>query len=157
MSSQEVKVLIYSINNESFATDILEVERILGYERPTIVPDVPEFIEGIINYAGDILPIMNLGKKFKYSANSKSEDKKIIVVNKESKKFGVIVDNVSEVTTVDSSIFEEAPPITEGITKRYIKGVLKRKGKIILILDMLNILSQEEEEIIFAGGEECGD
>lgn len=157
MSLEEVKVLIYNINNEYFATDILEVERILGYEKPTVVPEVPGFIEGVINYENNILPIINLSKKFKYNSNIQKDDNKIIVIKKEDKKFGVVVDNVSEVISINSNMCEAPPEITEGIAQKYIKGVIKINNKIILLLDMINILSREEEEVIFIGGQDGGE
>lgn len=66
MSEKETKVLIFNINDQYYATDIMEVERILGYEEPTKLPDSPQFIEGVINYEGHILPIMSLAKNLIY-------------------------------------------------------------------------------------------
>lgn len=63
MENKEIKVLIFKINNQYYATDIKEVERILGYEVPTNLPDSPEFIEGVINHEGNILPVMSIAKK----------------------------------------------------------------------------------------------
>lgn len=150
MEEKEMKILIFSLNGEHYATDITDVERILRYIEPTKMPDVPEFVEGVINYGDEILPILNLSKKFKFSSNDEVnyEEKKIIVIKREN-KFGVIVDVVYEVTDISNDIFEKAPKITSAISKNYIKGLVKLNGEIIILLDIDKVLSDQEEELIF--------
>ncbi|WP_294352356.1 chemotaxis protein CheW [uncultured Clostridium sp.] len=150
MEEKEMKILIFSLNGEHYATDITDVERILRYIEPTKMPDVPEFVEGVINYGDEILPILNLSKKFKFSSNDEVnyEEKKIIVI-KRGNKFGVIVDIVYEVTDISNDIFEKAPKITSAISKNYIKGLVKLNGEIIILLDIDKVLSDQEEELIF--------
>lgn len=150
MEEKEMKILIFSLNGEHYATDITDVERILRYIEPTKMPDVPEFVEGVINYGDEILPILNLSKKFKFSSNDEVnyEEKKIIVIKREN-KFGVIVDIVYEVTDISNDIFEKAPKITSAISKNYIKGLVKLNGEIIILLDIDKVLSDQEEELIF--------
>lgn len=148
MSGKEIKVLIFNINSQYYATDIMEVERILGYEAPTKLPDSPEFIDGVINYEGNILPIMSLAKKFNIPYGEVKEETKIIVSKQERNKVGIIVDVVSEVCDVQVDSIEEAPEIVAGISKRYIKGLIKRNGKIITFLNLGTILTNEEKELI---------
>lgn len=148
MNEKEIKVLIFSINDQFYATDIMEVERILGYEVPTKLPDSPDFVEGVINYEGNILPIMSLAKKFNIPHNGVRDDAKIIVAKQEKNKIGIIVDVVSEVCDVKVDNIEEAPEIVAGISKRYIKGLIKINKKIIIFLNLATILTQEEKELI---------
>lgn len=148
MESKEVKVLIFSINGEHYATDIMEVERILGYEEPTTLPDSPLFVEGVINYEGNILPVISLTKKFNLPSNSKKDELKIIVAKQSSSKVGIIVDIVSEVRDVSMNNIEAAPQIVAGISKRYIKGLIKIDGKIIIFLNLGTILTEEEKKLI---------
>lgn len=148
MNEKDIKVLIFSINDQYYATDIMEVERILGYEVPTKLPDSPEFIEGVINYEGNILPIMSLAKRFNIPYNKAKEEAKIIVAKQEGSKIGIIVDVVSEVCDVKASNIEEAPEIVAGISKRYIKGLIKLNKKIIIFLNLATVLTQEEKEFI---------
>lgn len=148
MSQKEIKVLIFNINNQYYATDIMEVERILGYEVPTQLPDSPEFVEGVINYEGRILPIMSLARKFNIPYSEVKEETKIIVAKQEKNKIGIIVDVVSEVCDIKVENIEEAPEIVAGISRRYIKGLIKRNGKIITFLNLGTILTNEEKELI---------
>ncbi|MGG7176612.1 chemotaxis protein CheW [Clostridium paraputrificum] len=149
MESKEMKILIFSLNGEHYATEISDVERILGYTEATGMPDVPDFVEGIINYESRILPIINLARKFNFISEEKKESTKIIVIKKNEKKFGITVDNVYEVTDVRNDLFEEAPLITTTISNNYVKGLIKLENRIVILLNMKNILSQDEEALIF--------
>lgn len=145
MNDKEVKVLIFSINNEYYATDIMEVERILGYEEPTKMPESPQFVEGVINYEGNILPVVSLGSRFNLSYNSAQYDRKIIVAKQSKSKIGIIVDQVSEVKDINRESIETPPEVAAGISKRYLKGLIKIDGKIILFLNLATILTEEEK------------
>ena len=151
MDQEEMKILIFELNGEHYATDILDVERILGYVQTTEMPDAPSFVEGVINYEDSILPIISLNKKFKFKFNStcNKEQTKIIVVKREEKKYGVVVDNVYEVTDINKESFETAPTITNQVSQKYIRGLVKLKDKIVILLNMGNILNEEEENMIF--------
>jgi purine-binding chemotaxis protein CheW len=152
MEGKEMKILIFSLNGEHYATDIGDVERILGYIEPTEMPDAPGFVEGVINYENNILPILNLSKKFNFQIIKDKSDlnqKKIIVAKRDDKKFGVIVDIVYEVSDVSSDLFEEAPAITTSVAKNYIEGLIKLNDKIVILLNLGKILSDEEEDLIF--------
>lgn len=148
MGENNMKILVFELNGEHYATDIAEVERILGYSHPTAMPDVPDYVEGVINYEENILPIINLSKKFNLEASDEKKDRKIIVIKREEEKFGVVVDNVSEVSDIKDGSFEEAPEITVSISRRYIKGLIKFEKDITILLDMKEILTEEERKEI---------
>ena len=149
MANSEIKMLIFGLNGENYATDIKEVERILGYQEPTVLPDAPIFVKGVINYEQSILPIISLSRKFNFGADKESENRKIIVVKRKENKFGIIVENVYEVRDVNSDLMEEAPPITTTIDKKYIAGLIKLEDNIVILLDLEEILSSEDEDNIF--------
>jgi len=149
MASNENKMLIFGLNGERYATDIKEVERILGYQEPTVLPDSPDFVKGVINYEESILPIISLSRKFNLGDDKEIESRKIIVVKRNENKFGIIVENVYEVRDVNSDLMEVAPPITATIEKRYIAALIKLENNIVILLDLEKILSVEDEENIF--------
>lgn len=148
MNEEDIKVLIFNINNEYYAADIMEVERILGYKVPTKLPDAPDFVKGVINYEEKILPVISLAKKFNLHEENISDDSKIIVAKNCDEKIGIIVDVVSEVKDVKNVHIEDAPDIAASISSRYIKGLIKLDGKIIIFLRLASILSDEEKEKI---------
>ena len=144
-----MKILVFDLNGEQYAMDILDVERILAYVNPTDVPDSPDFVDGVINYDSGVIPILNLNKKFNFKNRSVSKKNKIIVIRREENQYGIIVDNVSEVIGVNDNSFEELPEITVNISKNYIKGLFKIDDKITILLNIDKILSKDEEEMIF--------
>lgn len=149
MALENSKIIIFELNGERYAADIKEVERILGYEEPTVLPEAPLFVKGVINYEEKILPIISLSKKFNIGEGTDYETRKIIVVKREEKKFGIIVDNVYEVRNIDGKIIENAPEITNTSERKYISGLIKLDNNIIILLDLNKILSTNDEENIF--------
>jgi len=149
MGNNEIKMLIFALNGEHYATDIKEVERILGYQEPTILPDAPIFVKGVINHEQSILPIISLSRKFNFGEDKESENRKIIVVKRKENKFGIIVENVYEVRDVNSDLMEAAPAITTTIDRKYIAGLIKLEDNIVILLDLEKILSSEDEGNIF--------
>lgn len=147
---KERKILVFKLRNEFYATDIMEVERILGYEEPTALPDSPSFLDGVINYENSVLPIINLVDKFKLK-KEESLDKKIIVVKRENGKFGILVDSVSEVINILEDEIKNPNSLSTLISQKYIKGLIKKKESIIIMLDLEKVLTAQEEEIIFQG------
>ncbi len=97
----EIRILVFKLNGEYFATDIMEVERILGNVGTTKLPDSPSFLEGIIKHEEEVIPVINLYKKFGFNSCSVDSTNKVIVVKKELGKFGVIVDDFNEVYKVN--------------------------------------------------------
>ena len=148
MKEQGIKILIFSINNEYYATNIMEVERILDYEKSTKIPDSPQFVEGVINYEGNILPVITLAKRFNLPITEIQEGCKIMVAKQDNSNIGIIVDFVSEVKDVLISNIEESPEIISGISRRYIKGLIKIDGRIIIYLNLSAILTQQEKNQI---------
>lgn len=147
---RDIKILVFKLGNEFYATDIMEVERILGYEEPTALPDSPSFLDGVINYESSVLPIINLADKFKLNFEN-SLDKKIIVVKRDSGKFGILVDGVSEVLNILEEEIKNPDSLTTLISKKYIKGLIKKKENIVIMVDLEKVLTVEEEEIVFQG------
>ena len=138
------KIVIFKIDNEEYAADITEVERILGYTEPTKIPEAPSFVRGVIKYQDIILPIIDLKERFHLSHNDKMNEAKIIVVKNESKYIGLIVDMVSEVIDISSENIDEAPDIVKSQINRYVSGMVKIGNRIIILLDTNKIVSMEE-------------
>lgn len=149
----EMKILIFNLGKEFYATDISEVERILGSEKTTKLPDSPSFLEGVIDYEEGILPVINLVKRFNKSLedNFNLEDKKIIVVKKEFGKIGILVDNVSEVLSIGKDEVNNPKTVSSLVSKEYMRGFIRKNDNIVIMLDLDKILSTEEEAMLFQG------
>lgn len=143
---KSIKLIIFEVNNQKYAADVMEVERILGYSKTTKIPDCPDFVDGVINYEGNILPVISLAKKFKLKDNNVDEDSRIIVAKEEDKKIGIIVDVVDEIEEVDESTIEKPDSAASDISKRYIKGLIKKEKDIIIFLNLFNVLTDEQKQ-----------
>jgi len=143
--SKELKLLVFDLGDQYFAANIMEIERILPYEIPTKLPDSPDFLEGVINYEGKILPIISLARRFNAVSSSDTKKSCIIVSRCNDKAIGIIVDTVNEVKSVYEEAIEATPEISSKISKRYIKGLVKEKDKIIILLGLENVLSEDEK------------
>ena len=145
----EIRILVFKLNGELFATDIMEVERILGNVDTTKLPDSPDFLEGVIKYEEEVIPVINLYKKFNFANEVVDENKKIIVIKKEVGKFGVIVDGVNEVTSINEAKIDKSSSVSTIVSKKYMKGIIREENNLIMLLDLNNILLEKEEELVF--------
>lgn len=145
----EIRILVFRLNGELFATDIMEVERILGNVDTTKLPDSPDFLEGVIKYEEEVIPVINLYKKFNFANEVVDENKKIIVIKKEVGKFGVIVDDVNEVTSINEAKIDKSSSVSTIVSKKYMKGIIREENNLIMLLDLNNILLEKEEELVF--------
>ena len=145
----EMKVLIFCLNDEYYAANIDDVERILRFKNATPMPDAPDFVEGVIKYEDVVLPVINIKKKFKLKDIKNTEEPKVISMKIGDNKLGIIVDSVCEVSNIARNKYEETPDITKNSTNNYIKGLIKLEDKIIILINIDNILSKQEEELIY--------
>ena len=149
MEVKEMKVLIFEVNQEFYAIDILDVERILTQDNITEMPDTLPIVAGVMNYESSIMPVIDLSKKFNLKKAKEVKKAKIIVMKNLENKFGIIVDNVSEVREISASQFEPVPEITIDENNAYIKGLVKIDGKIVICLNISKIPTEKEVENIF--------
>ncbi len=146
----EKQFVTFNIYNEDYAVDILSVQEIIRATEITKVPKVQESIEGVINLRGRVIPVVNLRKKFGFSDKALDAVSRIIVLNVDGIIIGVIVDSVSEVLRISSDLIEP-PPLSAGISSDYIMGIAKLKDRLIMILDINRLLSDEKVNVIENG------
>jgi len=146
--SQVGKYLTFSLNSENYGIPILKVKEIIGLMDITYVPKTPEFIKGVINLRGKIIPIMDLRLKFKMEEKIYNERTCFIVVevsiNNIKRLIGIVVDTVSEVLTINKEDIEPPPDYGTKAEKSFLIGMGKVKGKVIILLNIEQILSYEE-------------
>ena len=150
---KEIRVLVFKLSGEYFATDIMDVERILGNVETTKLPEPPKYLEGIIKYEEQVIPVINLYKKFNFSNSELKESSKVVVVKKDIGKFGVIVDDVNEVTTVNEDAIDTSASVVSIVSRKYMKGIIRERENLIMLLDLNKVLLEEEEALVFEGME----
>ncbi len=144
----ENQFVIFRLGDEKYAVDILNVGGISEFREVTKVPNAPVFIDGIINLRGDIIPIVNLKKRFNIAEKKADSDTRIIINNIKGKDIGFVVDEASQVIKIDDADIEEAPDIIKGADRQYISGVGKVNDQIVILLNLEKILSEEEQKAV---------
>jgi purine-binding chemotaxis protein CheW len=139
-----LQLVSFKLREEEFGVNILQVQEIIRMQEITNVPNAPDFVEGVINLRGRVIPIVDLRKRFGLEAKEHSKATRIIVVMIDQVTVGLIVDEVSEVLRIPEDTVEPPPPIVAGIEADYIKGVGKLEDRLLILLDLNKILSQEE-------------
>lgn len=133
----------FSIDDEEFGIEILKVQEIIGYRRPTHVPNTPEFVSGVINLRGVIIPTIDLRKKFSMPEKEYDKFTVIVVVEVASKIMGIIVDAVSDVLSLTEKDIQDAPEFSK-FQSECLKGMGKVGDKLVVLLDIDRILSYDE-------------
>ncbi len=141
-----LQLVSFTIGSEEFGVDILKVQEINRMTAITRVPNAPEYVEGVINLRGKIIPIIDLRKRLGVDIGDHDKDTRIIVVELAEKVLGFIVDSVSEVRRIPVSITERPPAMISGIRGDYITSIAKLDDKLLILLDLEKILSTEEQD-----------
>ncbi|MFH1624664.1 MAG: chemotaxis protein CheW [Pseudomonadota bacterium] len=139
-----LQLVTFNIGGEEFGVDILKVQEINRMLQITRVPRSPDFVEGVINLRGKVVPVIDLRKRFNLEKKKADKQTRIIVVEVEKKIVGFIVDAVSEVLRIPSSTVESPPPILAGIDSEYITGVGKLEDRLLILLDLNKLFTVKE-------------
>mgnify|MGYP000879463485 CR=1 FL=1 len=141
----EHQYVVFKLNKEEYGIDIMNVKEIITYQESIHVPNTPKFIEGIINYRGNVIPIINLKKRFNIDNEIFTKDTRIIVINIEDKEVGFIVDEASQTIRLDEKQIDPTPDIISGIDKKYVIGIGKiDEERLLILIDLQKILTDKE-------------
>jgi len=149
---REGKYLTFTLGNEEYGISILKIKEIIGLMPITKVPQTPDYIKGVINLRGKVIPVVGLRKRFAMEALDYTERTCIIVVETHGQDrvlpIGIIVDSVSEVLNIKGDDIEETPTFGAGLKTEYILGMAKIEGGVKILLDIDRVLSTSEIELI---------
>lgn len=143
-SEQELQLVTFRLASEEYGLPITKVQEINRLVPVTKLPQTPAFMEGIINLRGRIIPVIDLRKRFEMPVSAHDDDTRIIIVEINGQVVGVTVDAVTEVIRLSTANIEP-PPSTVAVDSRYINGVGKIDDRLIILLDIDNVLTDQEE------------
>ena len=146
----EKQLVVFELANELFGVDIGAVESIIKMQAITRVPQSPEFVEGVINLRGKVLPVIDLRLRFGLPAVEVTKSNRIMVVSMDGSEVGMIVDGVSEVLSISDSDVEPTPAMTSTVNSTFIVGIAKIDTRLVILLDLKKILSLEERAAMAA-------
>jgi len=138
------KYLTFVLAEEEYGLEILKVREILGMLDITAVPRTPDFVKGVVNLRGKVIPVVDLRLKFGFDAAEQTDETCIIVVDVNEVEMGVIIDKVSEVLDIGDEDIEDSPNFGSQVDTDFILGMGKAEGKVTILLDIGKVLSKED-------------
>ena len=145
-----LQIVSFLLDDVEYGVDILAVHEILRYPDITRLPNTPDFIRGVINLRGNVIPVVDVRIRFGLPVGEITDLTRIIVIESEDKEVGLLVDNVYQVVRLPESHVDEPSELIEGVSEEFIKGIGRLKDRLIVILNlssMLFIEKKEEEEV----------
>ena len=143
-TGDEVQLVTFRVAGQEFAFNIFQVERILRYEAPARLPKAPDFLEGVLQYQGGPVAVIDLRKRLGVAAPLKDETR-IVVLDLEGGRIGMVVDAVTEVLQVGAADVTAPPPIVQGLAADYIAGLVGRDAGTIIVLNTGKLLGSKEK------------
>jgi len=139
-----LQVVSFNLHGEEYAVEITKVKEIILLEGVTRVPQMPDFIEGIINLRGNVIPVIDLRKRFGLPCPEPDDHTRIVVTRMGDRIVGLIVDSVSQVMKIPQSNIQDPPDTIAGLAGEYLTGVGKIDERLIILLDIEKIMSADE-------------
>jgi len=152
-NSEILQLVGFLIGNEEYGVDILKVQEINRITQITKVPNSPEFVEGVINLRGKVIPILDLRIRMGMGKKEFDARTRIIVVEINQKTIGFIVDEVTEVLRIPRDVIEAPPELVAGAKSEFITGVGKLEDRLLILLDLDRIISFEESNALSTMGD----
>jgi len=139
------QVVTFRVGDEHFAADVLAVERVLRHAAPMPVPNLPAWMEGVLEYQSRVVPVFVLRRRFGLEEHGRPEaGVRIIVSRARDEWLGALVDAVLEVVNIDPAQLSPPPPLFRGLKAEYVRGLLHRDGRMIILLEMARLLTATE-------------
>ncbi len=150
MASEETQfqLVTFQLGDELYGVNIMDVKEIVRLQNVRVIPNSPYYVEGIINLRGEIIPIIDLHKRFKIQSVNRSEDIEMeggfIILNIDGSKIGIIIDKVERVVTVKGEDVKDPPQMLSGIGTEYIEGVVREETGYLIMLNTRKLFNAKE-------------
>jgi len=151
-ANEILQIVTFQVGKESFGLDILKVHEIIRFQSLTRVPNLPDYVEGVLNLRGKIIPVVGLRQRMGLEHQEPNATTKIVVASVKNEVLGFLVDSVSEVLRISSSTVEPTPRFGE-VRQKYVSGVGKLDDRLLLLLDLDEVLSDEESSEVLSAKE----
>ncbi len=147
-NTELLQLVSFKIENEEFGVDILRVQEINKLTNITKVPNTSDFIEGVINLRGRIIPVVNLRTRLGIPKKENDKNTRIVVVELTNNTIGFLVDAVSEVLRIPKNITEQPPELVTGVDTKYITSVAKLEDRLLILLDLEKLLTVDQTQAV---------
>ncbi len=148
MDAQTISLVTFKISNETYAIDIMEVNEIVKLTEITPIPNALDFVAGIITLRGQIIPIVDLNKRFNFAPRTYTEEdelfRAIVIIRVQDMTIGILIDQVNRVIPVNRDQIQPPPQMVSGVGAEFISGVVKQNDNLFVILDIQKLFSKKE-------------
>ncbi|MCL2601571.1 MAG: chemotaxis protein CheW [Treponema sp.] len=146
--SESNQLVTFQLGEELYGVNIMDVKEIVRVQDVRAIPNSPAYVEGIFHLRNEIIPIINLHKRFHLKKAAEAEEDELvsafIILNVEGMKLGIIIDKVSRVVTIEKDSVQPPPQMVSGIGAEYIKGVVRQEAGYLIILNIRNLFNPKE-------------
>jgi purine-binding chemotaxis protein CheW len=140
-SFQERQLVVFDLNKEAYGVDISAVREIIRMQEITRVPRAPQFVEGVINLRGKVIPVVDLRTRFGMPRGERKSENRTVVMDMAGEEVGMVVDAVTEVSRVSASSIEPPSSVITTNDSAYLTGIVKTKEKLIILLDIAKVIA----------------
>lgn len=147
-ATEAMRIVTFRLGADLFAVDIGAVERVLRYEVPRTIPNVPEWVEGVVEYQGRVVPVIDLRRRFEMDAAMRDPHARMLVLTSDAELVAIVVDAVLDVRAVADEDLSEPPPFFRGLAGEYLRGLARRNGSLVVVLDAARLLSSRERLVL---------
>lgn len=140
--------LIFTLGNEEYGIDILKVQEIRHYEQATRIPNAPDFVSGVTNLRGAIVPVVDLRVKFQLGSKEINDHTVVIILNLHQRVIGMVVDAVADVVPLATENIKPAPDFTSTLSTRYLQGLGLLNERMLILIDIEKLMNSEEMELV---------
>ena len=144
MSSASDKIVTFRLGDDLFAATVQSVERVLRYQRARPLPDVPPWVDGVIEYRSQVIPQIDLRRRFELPSAATGPTTRVLVLNAAGGWIAVVVDAVLEVSAYEPAELSTPPALFRGLAGEYLKGLVRRGERLIVLLDVDRLLTATE-------------
>jgi purine-binding chemotaxis protein CheW len=144
-ASAPSRIVTFRLGEHLFAADIASVERVLRHEGVRAMPDMPSWMEGVIDYRGTVLPLIDLRRRFSLAAETPGPQARVVICSANGVQAALLVDAVLDVRPVAPGDLADPPALFRGLAAEYLKGLTRRQGALVVVLDLERLLASTDD------------
>ena len=148
----QVQLVTFKVGGEEFGLDVFQVHEILRWQEPTPVPKAPAFVEGVLDVRGLLVPVIDLRKRFEVPELAYDDDTRIVLVDFQGERLGLVVDAVTEVLRAPETAVSPPPAFFKGLSAEFLRGIVRLEGRLVVLLDLEKVLSSQERMALLLSG-----
>lgn len=140
-----MRLVSFQVDDREYAVDILKITEIIYYKPATPVPDSPDFVEGVVDLRGTVIPVIDLKKRLHLPSTTATRPNHILIVRFHDKMIGIVVDEVKQVVQIDEGEIQSSQNFMERANSKYLQGVCKINERLVFLLSLDTLLTDDEQ------------